>query len=131
MRKILLLILCLGLFAAFAAAQNDRSKRPRIVQNPTPPTINNDTRTRDNAPPVLKGGNIRNVPPPPPLPFRPSKTMRLSRSKPISLRFRFRCLTATADLFPVCVSKILKFMKTARCKRSNIFNQSKNLSQLF
>lgn len=67
MRKILLPILYLGLFATFAFAQNDRSKRPRIVQNPTPlPTINNnDTRTRDNSPPVLKGGNRREVPPPP------------------------------------------------------------------
>ena len=69
MKKFLLLILCLGLFFAFVFAQNDRSKRPRIVQNPSPPpTINNDTRTRNDSPPVLKGGNQREVPPPPPLP---------------------------------------------------------------
>lgn len=68
MRKILLLIVCLGIFAASLFAQNDRSKRPRIVQNPTPPTIKNDTKTRDDSPPVLKGGNSSEIPPPPPLP---------------------------------------------------------------
>ena len=71
MRKIFLPFLCLMmLFATSVFAQNDRSKRPRIVQNPTPPTINNDTRTRNDSPPVLKGGN-REVPPPPPLPVPP------------------------------------------------------------
>lgn len=68
MKKVLLLILCFGISAVSVFAQNDRSKRPRIVQNPAPPVLQNDTSKRDNSPPVLKGGNQTNVPPPPPLP---------------------------------------------------------------
>ena len=66
MKKILLLILCWAIFAVSGFAQNDRSKRPRIVQNPTPPTIQNDNEKPDDAPPTLKGGNQTKVPPPPP-----------------------------------------------------------------
>ena len=71
MKKVLLLILCLGIFAVSGFGQNDRSKRPRIVQNPSPPTIQNDTNKRDNSPPVLRGATMPNVPPPPPLPEPP------------------------------------------------------------
>ncbi|HTK37881.1 MAG TPA: VWA domain-containing protein [Pyrinomonadaceae bacterium] len=53
MKKILLALAFLGIFSFAVAAQ---TTRPRVAATPTPPTIKNDTETRDprSGPPVLQ-----------------------------------------------------------------------------
>jgi Ca-activated chloride channel homolog len=60
MKKIALILACLGLFGVSILAQSNRS-RPRVVTatpSPTPPTIKGTTITNDRKPPVLQGGKV-------------------------------------------------------------------------
>lgn len=68
MRKTVLSLTILGLFAGFAFGQSNRSTRPRVVTAPTPdrsadgpPVLQNGTPENTSArrPPVLTGGGIR------------------------------------------------------------------------
>ena len=60
MKKIALMLACLGLFVISFQAQSPTSSRQRVVTampSPTPPTIKGDTPTpNQNRPPVLQGG---------------------------------------------------------------------------
>jgi Ca-activated chloride channel homolog len=63
MKKIALILACLGLFGAFVLAQSPTSSRPRVINStatptPTPPTIKGGTTlpTTEKRPPVLQGG---------------------------------------------------------------------------
>lgn len=61
MKKIALILACLGLFGVSILAQSNRNSRPRVISatpSPTPPTINGDTTIQTpKRPPVLQGGN--------------------------------------------------------------------------
>ena len=75
MRKVLFVLICLGLFGVSVLAQAPRTTRPRVVAatpTPTPPKIQNDSSAnQQKRPPVLTGGNQKPLPPPPPLPQKP------------------------------------------------------------
>ncbi|HVE58851.1 MAG TPA: VWA domain-containing protein [Pyrinomonadaceae bacterium] len=65
MKKIALILACLGLFSVSMLAQSTQTGRPRVVSpSPTPPTIKNGvtypTNQTEKRPPVLQGG--RTVP---------------------------------------------------------------------
>src|SRR5215213_6369989 len=74
MKKIALILACLGLFGAFVLAQSPTSSRPRVINttptpSPTPPTIKGGTTipTNEKRPPVLQGGRtLPNASPTPP-----------------------------------------------------------------
>lgn len=75
MRKVLFVLLCLGLFGVSVLAQTSRTSRPRVVDATpaqTPPKIQNDsTANQQKRPPVLTGNTNKPLPPPPPLPQKP------------------------------------------------------------
>ncbi|HQU83335.1 MAG TPA: VWA domain-containing protein, partial [Pyrinomonadaceae bacterium] len=65
MKKIAVILFCVGSFGLSVFAQTNRGTRPRVVPSPTPsverqaPVLQNDTPVGDTVkrPPVLKGGN--------------------------------------------------------------------------
>lgn len=79
MRKVLFVLICLGLFGVSVLAQSSRTTRPRVVDatpTQTPPKVqpkiqNDSSATQQKRPPVLTGGNQKQLPPPPPLPEKP------------------------------------------------------------
>jgi Mg-chelatase subunit ChlD len=59
MKKIALILACLGLFGVSVLAQSTRTGRPRVIApTPTPPVIKGDVNTTptEKRPPVLQGG---------------------------------------------------------------------------
>lgn len=70
MKKIAVILFCVGLLGFSVLAQTNRATRPRVVPSPTPsiettertpPVLQNDAPANDSAkrPPVLKGGNTQ------------------------------------------------------------------------
>lgn len=55
MKKIFLVLACLGFFSFSSAAQSGRSTRPRVVATPVPQTADSQGQTSTNRQPTLKG----------------------------------------------------------------------------
>jgi VWFA-related protein len=63
MRRILFVLLCFSLLGISVSAQSSRDQRPRVVTNPTPPTLKTDSPNQDKSkrPPVLIDGAKSNT----------------------------------------------------------------------
>lgn len=53
MRKFLFVLVCFSFLVISGFAQTNRNTRPRVVVNPTPPTLKNDSQNQSKRPPVL------------------------------------------------------------------------------
>jgi len=62
MKKILIILVCLGFFGISVFAQPGRGSRPRVIATPTPSTTQTDSSNQNSGkrPPVLKGGTNPN-----------------------------------------------------------------------
>lgn len=73
MKKILVVLALFGLLGMSVFAQSGKKTRPRIVKEPSPPNIKNDTSKSTKKPPVLIGDE--EIGEPPPLPPNPNEVI--------------------------------------------------------